>query len=66
MAIIQVSIALREEHYSKIQKARAGRLKPEFQSRLGCIIGTLYSCVATKDWEKNESKDLRNKILDVV
>ena len=64
VALLQVSIALRREHYSALVKARSGRLTAEFQSRLGWIIGNLYSRVATQDFGDAKSKEIIEDILD--
>lgn len=50
VAQLQVSIALRaKEHYDSVVGARSGRLAPQFQSKLGWMVGYLYSRVATED-----------------
>lgn len=58
VAMLQVSIALRRTHYDRLVSARSGRLNPIFQSRLGWIIGNLYSRVATPDWNEENKKEL--------
>ena len=63
VALLQVSIALRREHYQILVDARSGRLTAEFQSRLGWIIGNLYSRVATRDWDKDKCKEVAAGIL---
>ncbi|MFZ2656884.1 MAG: hypothetical protein WAX69_18265 [Victivallales bacterium] len=63
VAMLQVSIALRREHYSELVSSRVGRLDPVFQSRLGWIIGNLYSRVATRDWDEKGRKRLTERIL---
>ncbi|MBM4144115.1 MAG: hypothetical protein FJ225_11070 [Lentisphaerae bacterium] len=63
VALLQVSIALRREHYETLEKARSGRLTPEFQSRLGWIIGNLYSRVATRDWPPAQRKEVTEGLL---
>lgn len=64
VAMIQVSITLRREHYEKLVAARSGHLTPEFQSRLGWIIGNLYSRVATQEWEPEKRKVAINAVLE--
>ena len=64
VALLQVSIALRKEHYKILLKARSGRLAAEFQSRLGWIIGNLYSRVATQGWEREPEK--RKAVIESV
>jgi hypothetical protein len=63
VALLQVSIALRRDHYETLMKARMGRLAQEFQSRLGWLTGNLYSRVATRDWEPQESKSIIEDVL---
>ncbi|MGD1151562.1 MAG: hypothetical protein ABR911_01610 [Syntrophales bacterium] len=52
VSILRVSIAVRaEEHYNTLANARIGRLEQLFQSRLGWMVGNLYSRVAVRDWK---------------
>lgn len=69
VAILQVSVALRADHYEILQSARKGRLNPDFQAKLGWLVGNLYARPATPDWEdqpggKAEAKRLLNDLLD--
>jgi hypothetical protein len=50
VAFLTLSVALKREHYEKCLAARVLSLKPEFQAKLGWLVGNLYSRVATKDW----------------
>lgn len=60
VALLQVSVAVRAwEHYDTLVAARTGRLKPEFQSKLGWLIGNLFSRIATKDM----TLQAQNKII---
>jgi len=60
VALLQVSVAVRAwEHYDTLVAARCGRLKPEFQSKLGWLIGNLFSRVATEDMKPQD----RDKII---
>jgi hypothetical protein len=65
VALLQVSIALRSrEHYELIRNARVGRLAREFQSKLGWLVGNLFSRVATRDWPSDELAKQISGILD--
>jgi|WetSurMetagenome_2_1015567.scaffolds.fasta_scaffold86667_2 hypothetical protein len=60
VALLQVSVALRaHEHYTLLANARSGRLAEQFQSKLGWLIGNLFSRVATPDWPE----DARNALV---
>lgn len=55
IALLQVSFALKaDSHYDMLLAARSGRLKHEFQCKLGWLIGNLYSRIATRDWPETE------------
>ena len=69
VAILRVTISLRAEHYACLKNARHGRLTPEFSSKLGWLLGNLYSRVATPDWSdhsggKEEFNNLRDTFLE--
>lgn len=64
VALLQVNMALRREHYDALIKARSGRLTSEFQSRLGWIVGNLYSRVATRDWPIGKTNELVNGVIE--
>ena len=65
VALLQVSIALRaREHYIKLIKSRSGRLRAEFRSKLGWLIGNLFSRVATEDLDSQKRKELISRYLD--
>ena len=65
VALLQVSIAVRaREHYHKLVAARCGRLRHEFQSKLGWLVGNLYSRVATRDWDEADRDELVGEILE--
>ncbi|MDD4604098.1 MAG: hypothetical protein PHF97_09865 [Bacteroidales bacterium] len=51
VAFLRVSIALRIEHYDVCLKSKFLELTDNFQSKLGWIVGNLYSRVGTEDWE---------------
>jgi hypothetical protein len=64
VALLQVSVALRAvEHYETIRESRWGRLAPAFQSKLGWLVGTLFSRVATPDMPKAELNELTKQFL---
>jgi hypothetical protein len=52
VAMLRIAIALRTDHYEKLQSGRRGRLRPEFQAKLGWLIGNLYARVGTEDWSE--------------
>ena len=67
VAMLRIAIALRTEHYEKLREARRGRLKPEFQAKLGWLIGNLYSRVGTEDWsEPSDRKKIQKQIVDQI
>ena len=64
VALLQVSVAVRADpHYEALRRSRSGRLQPEFQSKLGWLIGTLFSRVATQDMPKKKQKELMSRML---
>ena len=63
VAMLRVSIAVRSQHYDLLAKARRGRLRSDFQMKLGWLAGNLYSRVATDDWPENETSDLVRQLL---
>ena len=66
IAILRVSISVRAaEHYHTLEKARVGRLKKEFQPKLGWMIGNLYSRVGVTDW-KEKSADKTENIEEII
>ena len=65
VALLQVSFAVRaHEHYAKLVGARSGRLSEQFQSKLGWLIGHLFSRVATRDWEPNQISQMTAEFLE--
>lgn len=65
VATLRIKLSIRRSGYDALRNARAGRLKPEFQARLGCMIGELYSRVAVEDWAATqERKDQQKEIVD--
>jgi hypothetical protein len=64
-AFLRLSIAIRaDEHYAMCRDARIASLSPEFQSKLGWLVGNIFSRVGTTDWKENELKVKVKKILE--
>ena len=65
MALLQVSVAVRaREHFGTLVAARSGRLKAEFQSKLGWLIGNLSSRVATEDMPRSQREAMISQFID--
>ncbi|ESZ24249.1 hypothetical protein X734_23350 [Mesorhizobium sp. L2C084A000] len=67
-AFLRLSISLKTEHYAIVKKARILSLKPEFQAKLGWLVGNIYSRVGTDDWvpralPENEWNELIENIV---
>ena len=60
IALLQVSVAFRVQHYDLLLAARRGGLQEEFQAKLGWLVGNLFSRVGTTDW--TESKDRQKEL----
>lgn len=54
VAMLRVTIAVKNEHYSLLSEARVGRLDTPFQAKLGWLLGNLYNRPATPDWSDVE------------
>lgn len=54
-AVLPMSIAVSAEYYDMCLSARVIGLKPEFQAKLGWLLGISYSQVATEDWVPNSA-----------
>lgn len=54
VAFLRIVITLKIEHYSTLVDARKGGLTPEFQAKIGWLVGNLYSRTATSDWSDQE------------
>lgn len=64
VALLQVSFAVRsQDHYSLLVNARSGRLRRQYQSKLGWMAGYLYSRVATEDMPEERMKQLLDELL---
>jgi hypothetical protein len=70
VALLRVNVAFRaKEHYRLLQRARKGRLTAEFRSKLGWLVGNLYSRVGTRDWAdtptcEKEMRQLIHRLID--
>ncbi|MCD4699560.1 MAG: hypothetical protein K8R91_03190 [Phycisphaerae bacterium] len=65
VALLQVSVAFRShEHYDRLVEACSGRLKEQFQSKLGWLIGNLFSRVATQDWNAQVKNEMVTAFLE--
>ncbi len=64
IAMLQESFAIKAtEYYDSLLNSRSGRLTPQFQNRLGWLVGNLYSRVATVDFPEDEYKEIREKLF---
>lgn len=54
VALLRVTVALRNEHYQILKESRAGRLTDEFRAKLGWLLGNLFARPATRDWSEME------------
>lgn len=50
VAMLRVTVAVKNEHYQTLVKSRVGRLKPQYQAKLGWLLGNLYNRPASPDW----------------
>lgn len=50
-------------NYESLVGARTLTLNDEFRAKLGWLVGSIYSRVATRDWEKQAIKTLINTVL---
>lgn len=64
-ALLQVCVAVRShEHYTILARNRSGGLQEQFQSKLGWLLGNLFSRVATIDWDPSVCKEMIRSFLD--
>lgn len=64
VASLKVSIALKsDKHYDCCLDAKKIELAPEFQAKLGWLVGNIYSRVGTPDWESIMSEAERKQML---
>lgn len=65
VALLPVSFAVSSDLcYDKLVKHRSGRLNIAFQSRLGWLVGNLYSRVAAPDFPKSNREEVQRDLLD--
>lgn len=50
VATLRVTVPVSSAQYDVLTRSRVGRLKPEFQAKLGWLLGNLYNRPATPDW----------------
>lgn len=64
VSLLRVTVTLRVEHYDLLRQGRRGRLCAEFRSKLGWLVGNLYSRIGTQDWSEppERSKDLERLV----
>jgi len=51
------------DHYPILKEARRGRLSSEFRSKLGWLVGNLYSRIGTQDWYETQERAKELKVL---
>lgn len=49
-AFLRLSVAVKTQHYEVCRNARLISLEPSFQSKLGWLVGNIFSRVGTEDW----------------
>lgn len=70
VAFLALSIAVKSRlHYATCLDARVAQLRPEFQAKLGWLVGHMYSRVGTSDWvpenaTREQFDDQVNKLVD--
>jgi len=65
VALLNLSIAIKSElHYDTCLKAKVLQLQDNFQSKLGWLVGQLYSRVGTDDWPPESVRPKVKKIVD--
>ncbi len=55
VALLRVSVALKAQHYDALLSARRGRLRADFQAKLGWLVANLYGRAASADWGDDPS-----------
>ena len=64
VALLQLSFTVPSElYYNEVTRARTGRLNVAFQSRLGWLVGNLYSRVATPDFPEVKQREVRDYLM---
>lgn len=60
-AFLQLTVALKSEHYNMCLAAKIAQLKEPFQAKLGHLIGQLYSRVGTTEWNNHNPENKVSK-----
>lgn len=69
VAFLKLSIAIKSElHYENCLKTKKFELKDTFKTKLGWLVGQMYSRVGTEDWvpDNINRTDFSKKIDDVI
>ncbi|MFO9099766.1 hypothetical protein [Legionella pneumophila] len=64
IAVLSLSYSFRVEHYNEIMENKVLSLRPEFQSKIGSLIGSFYNRVATSDLSSINYND--NMLSDFI
>ena len=69
VAVLPLSFSFRTDHYDLLIENRVLGIKPEFQAKVGHIIGQLYSRIGTPDlhdfgWNDKTTRQYINLLLD--
>jgi hypothetical protein len=65
-AFLRLSIALQAEHYEDCIASRVLSLSDEFSTKLGWLVGNIYSRVGTRDWKPEELRTYASEKLKGV
>jgi hypothetical protein len=57
VSLLKITVTLRVEHYDILKEARRARLRSEFRSKLGWLVGNLYSRIGTQDWSESPERN---------
>lgn len=63
VAMLRITVAVKNDHYRELMAARTGRLAPAFQGKLGWLVGNLYNRPASPDWADHEGGEKRFRDL---
>lgn len=69
VAYLALSIAIKSDNYQICKEARFASLKEIFRAKLGWLVGSMYSRVATPDWipaRFENSEDFKRKISKIL
>lgn len=64
VAFLQLAISVRPEHYETIRSARMAVLQSVFSAKLGWLIGTPYSRVATPDIDAENERGATTNLIE--